>query len=94
MKLDVGWTTRKSYFLRNAAVCDKGLWCDNDYFGDYLVVGDTKETLYIFDCDGNMFWKGHANTFTRDPKKGTISLSIKVNDDFIPIKETEVPYNW
>ena len=49
---------------------------------------------YIFDCEGNLFWKGHAAAYSINAEKGTITMGEERADKIVPIKETEVPYNW
>lgn len=70
------------------------VWCSNNYHGDYLVLCEGPEKKYIFDNDGNIFWKGNSTGFSVNAKKGTIVMMKKILGEMVPIKETEVPYNW
>ena len=70
------------------------VWCGNFYYGDYLVIGEGTDMKYIFDCEGNLFWKGHAAAYSINAEKGTITMGEQRADKIVPIKETEVPYNW
>lgn len=85
---------KEGTIIKSLVTSDKNVWLASYYYGDYLVVGEGEDMKYIFDGNGNLFWKGRAGAYSINAEKGTIVMGDTSAENTTPIKETEVPYNW
>ena len=86
---------KEGSIIKPLVTTDAKMYCSTDYYGDYLVVneGTGVGMKYIYDSEGNLFWKGNAVGYTVNQISGTIAMGAGTTNTKV-IKETEVPYKW
>lgn len=86
---------KEGSIIKPLVIGNDKIYCSTDYYGDYLVVneGTGVGMKYIYDSEGNLFWKGNAVGYRVDHISGTIAMGAGTTNTKV-IKETEVPYKW